>query len=148
MRDVDRAKQLLETGSYTCVLCKDGEIKTSAARGVAPFVEWISSGADTEGFSAADKVVGKAAALLFVLAGVRETYAPVMSERAAEVLSRFGIAYECGRMSAEIRNRAGTGPCPMERAVRDIWEPEEAFRAVLETLDALKGGGCGREENA
>ncbi len=44
--------------------------------------------------------------------------APVMSEGAAETLARYGVLFRCDTLSPEIRNRAGTGLCPMEQAVR------------------------------
>ena len=44
------------------------------------------------GFAAADRVVGRAAAFLYVLLGAGEIYAGVMSDTAADVLERFGVA--------------------------------------------------------
>ena len=67
------------------------------------------SGEDLKGFSAADKVVGKGAAFLYVMAGVKEVYASVMSEKAAALLSEYGIDGFCGQKVDRIRNRQGTG---------------------------------------
>ncbi len=38
-------------------------------------MEWLGSGMDFRGCAAADKIVGKASAMLFVLAGVKAVYA-------------------------------------------------------------------------
>ena len=138
MNDLERAKTLLLEGKHTCVLCKGERAYTSNLRGVAPMVEFLSSGLDLKGFSAADKVVGKALAFLFVLAGVEAVYAPVMSEGAAEVFARYGIPTSCGPRVDMVINRAGDGPCPMERAVREIDDPQAAFEAVKRTQAALK----------
>ena len=63
MRDIERAKALLQTEDCSCVLVKGDIIYTSRKAGIAPLVEFLSSGAGLNGFSAADKIVGKAAVL-------------------------------------------------------------------------------------
>ena len=140
------AKQIFEQGGYTCVL-SDGETTyTSTLTGISPLVGFLSSGTYLKGFFAADKIVGKAAALLFALAQVRCVYAPVMSRDAAEVFSRFGIQYEYGCLTPGIINRTGDGPCPMEQAVTGIDNPEKAFEAVKQTLKRLRSGNQQKEE--
>lgn len=136
--DAERAMEQLAVGGWTAVLCRDGELFVSRERGVKPLLDWLDSGRDFRGFSAADKVVGKAAAFLYVLLGVREVRAPVMSGGAAETLARYGVLFRCDTLSPEIRNRAGTGLCPMEQAVRDAGAPEEALAAVRRTLRQLQ----------
>lgn len=69
--DLKKAAEMLKNGAYTCVLCKDEEIITCAERDVKPLLDLYDSGNDLKGFSAADKVVGKAAAFLYVLLGVK-----------------------------------------------------------------------------
>ena len=138
MNDLEQAKEILKTGKYTCVICKDGVVHTSTKRGVAPLVEWLTNGFDIKDFSAADKIVGKAAALLFVLCGVKEIYAPVMSKTAADILSRHGIYAEWDTLVQTIINRSGTGPCPMEQVVAGTDNPAEALKAIQDKLSALK----------
>jgi hypothetical protein len=125
--DLKRARALLESGGYTCVLCRGEAVHTATARGVKPLVDWLDSGLDLNGFSAADKVVGRATAFLYVLLGVKEVWAGVMSEAAAEVLTRHGIAASQDKLVPNIINRAGTGICPFEEAVLEIQTPEEAL---------------------
>ncbi len=137
MRDSERAKALLTEGGYSCVLCRGEQVYTSKLRGVLPLVRFLCEGTDLRDFSAADKIVGKAAAMLFVSAQVKEVYAPVMSEAAAEVFRLYGISFACDRRVQTIVNRAGTGPCPMELAVDGITDPPAAFQAIKETLDKL-----------
>ena len=133
------AKRLMENGGYTCVLYKDGITHTSTKRGVLPLKEWLEKKTELKGFSAADKVVGKAAAFLYVLMGVREVYARVMSEGAVRVLEAHGIEACSDSTAGGIINRAGTGPCPMEQAVAGIEDPQEAYQAVCIRLRELAG---------
>lgn len=135
--DLIKAIDTLNNGRYTCVLCKGDELYTSTERGVKPLLEWLESGINLKGFSAADKVVGKAAAFLYVLLGVKEVYAPVMSESALYTLARNGVQPHCDKSVNHIINRAGTGFCPMEEAVMDIMEPQNALKSIKLRLQQL-----------
>ena len=137
MKNLNKAKELLLTNNYTCVLCRDSEIYTSAKRGVAPLVEWYEAGTDLCGFSAADKVVGKGAAFLYVLLGVGEIYAAVISRPALALLSAHGIKAEYSSLADNIVNRTGDGICPIESAVLDIDDPREAYAEIIKKLQEL-----------
>lgn len=128
--DLDRAKQTLTRGGHTAVLCREDTVYITDERGVKPLLDWIAAGTDLAGFSAADKAVGKAAALLYVLLGVRAVYAPLMSEPARRVLEDHGITAGWEQLVPAIRNRSGDGLCPMEQAVWEIEEPETALAAI------------------
>lgn len=129
-QDTQQALATLDGGSFTCVVCK-GDIRFSATeRGVKPLLNWLDSGTNLRGFCAADKVVGRATAFLYVLLGVSEVYAHVMSRPAMEVLEQQGISAQAGTVVSGIINRKGTGPCPFEAAVMGISEPEEALAAI------------------
>lgn len=136
--DLERAKEILSQTGSTCVLCRDETVYTTTERGIRPLLDWLHSGVDTCGFYAADKVVGKAAALLYCLLGVRCVYGAVMSDAAVKVLRRNGIEAYWGRLTENIRNRTNTGLCPMEQATAHIDDPEEALPVILETLAALQ----------
>lgn len=140
MRDIERAKKLLEAEGFSCVFTQGDTIYTSRKTGVAPLVEFLSSGINLNGFSAADKIIGKAAALLFVLAGVREVYASVMSEPAVAVLQQNKICHSYGILTPSIENRTGTGQCPMEQAVARIDDPTQALTAIRATMERLANG--------
>ena len=127
---MEQARQILTAGGYTCVLRKGGTVYTATERGVKPLVRWLTEGMDARGFTAADKVVGRATAYLYVLLGVKEVWAAVMSEAAAEVLNRHSIASSQDKLVPNIINRAGTGICPFEEAVLEIRDPREAYTAI------------------
>ena len=138
MSDLERAKQLLTDGGYTCVLCYGESVHTSMKRGVAPMVEWIENGVSLQGYSAADKVIGKAAAMLFVLAGVSSVYSEVMSRAAAEFLALNGVEHSYGSLTDTIINRRGDGPCPMEQLTSDMNDAAEAYTAIRNKLIELR----------
>ena len=136
--DLEKAKELLAQTGSTCVLCRGDIVYTLTDRGIKPLVDLLDSGEDTCGFSAADKVVGKAAALMYCLLGVRRVYGRVMSDAAVKVLRRNGIEAYWGTLTECIRNRAGTGLCPMEAATAHIDDPDDALSTILATLASLR----------
>lgn len=136
-RDLEMAMELFTSGDYTCVLCKGEVTLTSTERGVKPLLQWLDRENSVKGFSAVDKVVGRAAAFLYVLLEVKEIYAGVMSEGAADVLSKYGICSGYGVLVKEIINRKGNGICPMEQAVKGADTPEQALEAVREKCRQL-----------
>lgn len=139
--DLTMAKRLLAQQDLTCALVRGSAAHTSTQRGVRPLLDLLDSGEDLRGFSAADKVVGKATAFLYVLLGVRAVYGRTVSRCAADVLVRHGIALEYDELVEAIANRDRTGFCPMESAVRSIDDPREAHRAVVDTLKKLQQAG-------
>lgn len=139
MTDLLNARFHLDSGSYTCVLCKGDDVHFATERGVKPLLHWLDSGMDFHGYSAADKVVGRATAFLYCLLGVKAVYANVMSRPAAAVLAEQGIDAHWGNLVEGIINRRGTGPCPFEAAVLDIREPREALTAIRVKTEKLSG---------
>lgn len=137
--DLQKAKQLLAQTGSTCVLCREDLVLTATTRGVIPLLDWLDSGADTWACSAADKVVGKAAAHLYCLLGVRRVHGNVMSVSAVKVLRQGGVEVYWDTLVENIRNRTNTGLCPMETTTADIDEPEEALPIIRATLARLQG---------
>ena len=129
----------MEEVGYTCVLVDGDAVYTSNLRGVKPLIQFLESGTIPPGFSAADKVVGKAAAFLYVLLEVKVLYAAVISAPALELLKSYEIDVSYENMVEMIRNRTDTGYCPMEQATLNISDPKEALRAIKETLQKLNG---------
>lgn len=139
MNDLSKAKSLLQSKpQYTCVLCRGETLYTDEKKGIAPMMSFLDQEIDLQGFSAADRIVGKAAAMLFVLAGVRALYAQVLSESGMLVLKKYGVAFEYGTLTPSIINRKGTGLCPMEEAVKGIEEPAQGREAIRTTMKRLQ----------
>ncbi len=124
---------------FTCVLSRGGEIVFSAKEhGIKPLMYIIDNNIDVKGCDAADKIVGKAAALLYVHIGVGFVYAQVMSKSALELLRQHGIKAECETLTDRIINRLGTDICPMEKTVSEISDPFIAYTALKSKLEQMK----------
>lgn len=138
--NLTNARTLLDTGRYTCVVCREETTYTATDRGVKPLLNWVNDGLNLSGFSAADRVVGRATAFLYVLLVVKEVYANVMSKPAAEVLALHGISASYSTLTDGIINRKGDGPCPFEAAVMDYSDPELALNAIRSKMMQMQKG--------
>lgn len=132
------AIDLLNEKSATCVILINDKSFISYERGVKPLLDIIDEKYNVKGAVAADKVVGKAAAMLYILLEIKDLHACVISEFALNVLSKSTINVTYDKKVPMIRNRTDTGFCPMEQATMDIDDPNEALVAIKTTLERLK----------
>lgn len=137
MTDIEIAKAHLE--DHSICLCRDGDFFTDDGRGISPMMRLIAEGRDLKDYSAADQIVGKAAAMLFVLSGIKAVYGKVMSEAAKRCLTEHHIPYSYDILIRAIINRRGDGICPMEQAVADIDNPEDGYQALQRRLAEMRG---------
>ena len=132
MNDLERAKEGLK--GHTLCLVRGDETIVRDERGIAPMMALIAEKNDLTGFSAADRVVGKAAAMLFVKAKIKELFAETISRSAAEFLRNSGLPFSYRTMTEYIVNRDGTGRCPMESAVLSCNDAEEGYLLLQQKL--------------
>lgn len=135
--NLTKCREMLKSGEYTLVLFDGKTFLTDTKRGVKPLLDLLDGNEDLSGFSAADKVVGKAAAFLYVLLNVKEIYADVISTHALAVLEQHQIPVEYNTLTDKIKNREGTGFCPMETAVLCEESPEKALEKIREKAKEL-----------
>lgn len=141
MNNLERAKDILEENKYTFVLMMDGQIiKTSHKKGIIPLMEMIRDNRDMmQGAVIADKVIGKAAALLAVAYKVKQIYAEILSQQAKEVLDQYSVFYQYEKYVDYIQNRSKSGQCPMEKLTKDTNDPKTAYPLILKYyLEVLK----------
>ena len=93
------------------------------------------------GAQVADKVVGKAAAALMVLGGVREVYTDIISEPALAVLHKANIRVECVQIVSRIWNRNRTGWCPLETLCYELESPEAMYPVIQNFVERMRGFG-------
>lgn len=137
-QDLQKAKQYLHTQGYTFVAVKNEDLFVSKKRGVAPLLEQIDSNTLLNGFSVADKVVGKASAFLYLILQPAAVYTDLISLPALELLRQNNIPIEYKDQTQAIRNRTNTGFCPMETAVKSCYFPQEALHLIRQTVIRLK----------
>lgn len=136
--DFERAVSLLHRDGYTCVLCDRDRVLTSREHGLTPLIRLLDTNESLQDMAAADHLIGRAAALLLLAAGVKAVYGEVMSEDAHRLLSDAGLCVKYGTLVPEILNRAGTAPCPMEQAAEAVTDPAEALPVLRKAMQELQ----------
>ena len=128
--------ELLEHENYSCIVEKQGEIKHKVfGKGIRPLLNiYLKDKEDLKDSNVADKVIGKAAAVILVLGKTKNVYAKLLSKRALVFLKNYEINVSYNVIVDEIQNMSGTGICKMEELVKDIAEPQEALDSILEYI--------------
>lgn len=117
---MERLIEILHKEHCSCVIRKDDKITLCRQRGVKDLLELVGSEAKPlQAAEIADKVVGKGAAALMILGGVRAVYADVISTPALELLRTVSIPASYGEIVPNIINRSGTDICPVEKLCQD-----------------------------
>ncbi len=129
---VEELAQTLHTLGASLVLSvPGGEVEGFYGRGVADLLNLLDKRPGAlRGATAADKVVGKGAAALMAMGGVRELYAGTLSEPALALLKRHGVYVIHGKLVPEIRNRSNTGLCPVETVCADADSAGECVECI------------------
>ena len=136
MLPLEQAKSLLHTSAGTIAVVSNGEVFTSKERGVKPLLHLLTEKKDfMKGASVADKVIGKAAALLMVLGEIKEVHTLIISEPAIKVFEKYNIPCFYDKKVNRIVNRTGDGLCPMETLCLDVEKPKEAFEKITNFIN-------------
>ena len=137
MKNLEQAKLLLFNENYTFVAVNYDKVLTSKERGVKPLLNIIDNGKNLQDFAVADKVVGKAAAFLYIKLQVKNLYVSVCSLPAKELLLKSGVNLICDTIVDRIISRDKLGLCPMEQACIDVDDVDFAEVKIRETLKNL-----------
>jgi thioredoxin 1 len=137
MEDLDVAKKRLQENSLTLTIVNSGEIIfETASRGISGFLEAIEKfGDNLQEASVADRVIGKAIALLCVYAKVKAVYAIVLSEKAKVVFEQNMIYHEWNELVESILDGDNRELCPFEKLAAKISNPSDAYK-MLKALQA------------
>ncbi len=140
MNDLDIAKTELFEETLTLAIVKNSEVlfETKSHR-ISGFLDAVEKlGDKLEGASLADRVAGKAVALLCVYAGIKEVYAAVLSRKAHAVFKKHNIVVQWRELVENVLDAEKNGVCPFERAAATMSDPEQAFRALRALREKLK----------
>ena len=139
--DITIAKSILGKDGIVFVIVKDGEVLfSSSKKGIQPFFDALEEHT-REKYSVcsiADRVIGKAAFMLAAYLGAQHIYTPLASQHAIDAALGLNLDLAVDKVVPYIINRTKDGMCPMETAVLNILDPEEAFEVLKITVEKLK----------
>ncbi|MGQ9506749.1 MAG: DUF1893 domain-containing protein [Candidatus Bathycorpusculaceae bacterium] len=136
-------KHLSKEKGLTLAIAKNGEIifETSSS-GISGFLEAVEKvGDELKGACVADKVVGKAIALLCVCTSVKMVYATTLSREAKAFFEKHGVYHEWDELVENILNFKKADVCPFEKLAIEISNPNEAYKRLKALQNSLKHGG-------
>lgn len=128
------AKKYLYDNDLKLVVMKAGiPLATSKDRGIKPVYDvYTKEIHHLEGAYIADRVTGKAAAMILSEAGIKGIYTDLISEAAVEILEQYPILVEYKKRVPYILNREGDGMCPIEEISRGVVDVEGLIIGIEE----------------
>lgn len=140
MKDIDIAVELLEKEKLALAIVKDGKvIFSSSDKGIKPLYTAVKEQKnELEGSSVADRVTGRAAAMLCSYAGIKQLKTKLISDNAINVLKETSISYEYDEHTSYIKNRDKTGMCPVETLSLKANNIDELLTGIEAFLDSIK----------
>ncbi|MDI6691223.1 MAG: DUF1893 domain-containing protein [Candidatus Bathyarchaeota archaeon] len=143
-QDLTIAKnRLLKAKSLTLTIAKNREVIFEASsHGISGFLEAVEKLRDElKGASVADKVVGKAIALLCVYTSVKMVYAITLSKEAKAFFEKNGVYHEWDELVENILDFKKAEICPFEKLATKISNPKEAYKRLKALQNSLKHDG-------
>lgn len=139
-KDLAIAKKYLYDYGKTLVIVKDEEvIYESDARGIKPIYEFYRKNANNEAVgSLADKVFGKAAAIIASHLALDCIYAETISKEALKVLNENNIDVSYKIITDQILNRAQDDLCPVEKISKDYEDFHDLLAKIESFLESIK----------
>ncbi|GAF76055.1 unnamed protein product [marine sediment metagenome] len=138
-------EQLVKSKNNLMVFRCNELVFQSQGKGIAPLIEAIDTigRKDLIGIVTADRVVGKAAALLNLYMGAAEVHAGVISSGAKKLLSEHGVGFEFLEDTDVVKAKDGVVSCPFEKLVWDVADPDEAHILIRAKLIRILSGPPG-----
>lgn len=132
MNNIQIAMQALNDNNYTIAVVKNEEvIYFSFDRGIKPLYSLIKTQKNIlESASVADKVVGLAAAMFYVDAGIRELSTDIISEKSLQLLQDHNIVCYYCKLVPNIQNFDKTSLCPIERLALSSANVDDLANAI------------------
>ena len=145
MGDLEIARKILRRGDYSLVMVRNGRmIYASRSHGIGGILQAIEDLDNRiNGASVADRIIGKAAALLLAYSKVKDAYAIVISRNGLETLRSHGIPVDYESLVPKILDRSGREICPFEKIALEIDSPRLGFEMLRRRWRSLieKSGG-------
>lgn len=140
MQDLEIARECLKEKHLTLCIVKEAEvIFETRSHGISGFLKAVQEFEDRlMGASVADRVVGKAVALLCIYAEVSGVYASTLSRKAKQLLEENAIHVEWVDLVENVLGTDKATVCPFEKTAAEIADPRDAYRKLKALHDSLR----------
>ena len=133
MTKLEEVKEILHQKNASLVVAyENGEIKEYYQNQIKDIKDILKENKNAlSGAVIADKVIGKVAGSILVVAGVKEIYTDVISKYAVSILEENNIKYEYKEKVEYIVNQTKTGMCPMENKYKDEKDIKKIYNEII-----------------
>ncbi|MFR9602751.1 MAG: DUF1893 domain-containing protein [Rikenellaceae bacterium] len=132
---IERLIEELHRGEHTLIVAKGEEVRRFSGRGVSDIYalfrddsKWLC------GATIVDKIIGKGAAAIMIMAKPKAIYTDVISQNGLALFRRHGVEVSYAEVTPHIIRRDGAGWCPVELLCRDIESAEECIAPIGEFI--------------
>lgn len=138
--DMQKLVHLLhQTGCSLVVEDSKGEVTSYNRKGVRDLIYLLDNEPERlQGARVADKVIGKAAAGLIILGGVKCLYAEILSRQALLLLDNNHIDYTYGTLVDAIVIPEGDNRCPLEQIVASATDAKGVESLLRKHFEEVK----------
>lgn len=131
----------LDAGRLSCVISNNGEVSTYRQSGVQDLYDLLSEGGEKlKGALVADKIIGRGAAAMMVLGGVKAVNTHTISTPALQMLRNGGVKVYFDTEVDYIENRHKTGQCPLDSRLQNLTDPKECWPVIQQFVADLRAG--------
>ena len=126
--------EMLNEQGLSLLVFNNGELTTHANRGIRDLLQLISEQPERlNGAVAADKIIGKSAAAIMIVGGVKQVHTNLICTPARELFESKGVQVFATEEVPMIYNRDRSGMCPMDTQI-------DGIEGIEECVDILQAG--------
>ncbi len=129
-------KELNDT-DYSLVVVKNNKVKyRSKEESVGSIVNLLENRPELlKNAVVADKIIGRAVAMVCDFASVNYCYGQIVSKGAVDVFENNNLSYKAAEVVEAIKNRDNTDLCPIEKLTLDINDSAKGIEKIKEFLN-------------
>lgn len=126
--------EMLNEQGLSLLVYNHGELTTHANRGIQDLLQLISEQPERlKGAVVADKIIGKSAAAIMIVGGVKQVHTNIICTPARELFEANGVQVFASEEVPMIMNRNRSGMCPMDTQINEVESVEECV-AILQNM--------------
>lgn len=121
----------LDENNYSCIIKNNDVTQSFTQRGVFDLHDLVEKKDEIlKGGYIADKIVGKGAASMMIIGGIKAVRTHVISLNALNLLKEHNVIVHYDTVVETINNRTNTGMCPVETRVKDCTTLEQCWKQI------------------
>lgn len=132
MEGIKKAKEYMDLNNLKMVVYNNEKVVAqSTDRGIKPIYDVYTKEFESlKGAFVADRITGKAAAMLLTEGKISGIYTDLISDPAIEIFQSKGVSIEYGKKVTRILNRDMDGMCPIETISRNVSSVDDLIDGI------------------